>query len=120
MVQPIMSRIIYKVSPRPEWQAAQSSRTYKGSDDDARDGFIHFSSASQLATTLAKHFAGQKDLVLISVDIRTLGDLLKWEKSRKGELFPHLYGPLSVSDVIRVQNLPLGENGHILPDLETA
>jgi len=110
--------MIYKVCSQAEWQAAGRSGAYKGSSDDLRDGFIHFSSAGQLATTLAKHFAGRNDLVLVHVDAAVLGDTLKWEKSRGGELFPHLYGPLSVADAAYIQELELGKDGHILPDLE--
>jgi len=112
--------MIYKTCPRSQWQTAQKSGTYTGSDDDQRDGFIHFSNAEQLEATLAKHFTGQDDLVLISVDAAVLGDDLRWETSRGGKLFPHLYGSLNVSDATKVQELPLGSNGHILPDLETA
>jgi len=112
--------MIYKACPRSQWQAAQKFGAYTGSDDDLRDGFIHFSNAEQVEATLAKHFAGQSDLVLISVDATVLGDDLKWEPSRGGKLFPHLYGPLNVSDATKVQEIPLGANGHIIPDLETA
>ncbi len=87
--------------------------------DDLRDGFIHFSTADQLPITLAKHFAGQKDLVLIAVQASSLGNALNWEKSRGGKLFPHLYGLLDISDTSAPQNLTLGPNGHILPELET-
>jgi len=113
-----MRNVIYKVCPSAEWLAAQKSGIYTGSADDKRDGFIHFSSADQLATTLAKHFAGQKDLVLISVDAMALGDGLKWEASRGGDLFPHLYGPLKVCDAQKVEDLPLAADGHVVPDLE--
>ena len=113
-----MSNLIYKVCTRAEWRTAQQLRTYEGSRDDRRDGFIHFSSADQLATTLAKHFAGQDDLVLISVEARVLGDKLKWEKSRGGEVFPHLYGALAVADSKDLRDLPLGADGRHLLELE--
>lgn len=118
-VRPNMTNSIYKVCSRAEWQAAQQLGSYNGSVDDRRDGFIHFSTADQLATTLAKHFAGQGDLFLITVEASILGNELKWEQSRGGELFPHLYGRLSVSDTKQIQDLPLGSDGHIIPELET-
>ncbi len=102
---------IYKIATRAEWEAAQAAGRYEGSADDARDGFIHFSSREQLAATAAKHFTGQDGLVLVAVDGEQLGDKLRWEPSRGGELFPHLYGPLSLEAVIGVADLPSGTQG---------
>ena len=90
---------IYKVCEQSLWRAAEACGQFRGSADDARDGFIHFSTAPQLAGTMAKHFAGQSGLVLIAVDPDGLGAALKWEPSRGGDLFPHLYGPLPLSAV---------------------
>jgi uncharacterized protein (DUF952 family) len=84
---------------------------YRGSAVDRRDGFIHFSTAAQAAETAARHFAGQHDLLLIAVDADALGARLKWEPSRGGALFPHLYGELPLSAVRRVDPLPLGADG---------
>lgn len=95
-----MSEVIYKICPRSEWEAAESAGVYRGSADDQRDGFIHLSRKEQVDGTLAKHFAGKKDLVLVSVEADVLGDALKFEPSRGGELFPHLYGDLPTGIVL--------------------
>jgi uncharacterized protein (DUF952 family) len=89
-----------------------------GSEIDRRDNFIHFSTAAQVIETAAKHFSGQKDLVLVAVDAAKLGDALKWEPSRDGALFPHLYAQLELAAVIRAEPLPLGPDGrHVFPPL---
>lgn len=106
-----MQRLIYKVCRAEEWQRATADRTYAGSADDIRDGFIHFSTADQLAGTLARHFKGQADLVLVSFDPTALGAKLKWEASRGGQLFPHLYEPLRTSLALAAEPLPLGGDG---------
>ena len=106
-----MSESIYKIMAANEWAAAQAAGVYAGSAHDRRDGFIHFSTAAQAAETAAKHFAGQADLVLLAVDPGLFGDVLKWEASRGGALFPHLYGPLPADAVIRIDDLPLDANG---------
>ncbi len=98
--------IIYKICERAAWQEAQSTGLYHGSAVDRRDGFIHFSTAAQLAETAAKHFAGQTDLMLVAVDGDALGAALKWEVSRGGALFPHLYGALPVAAVRWARPLP--------------
>jgi uncharacterized protein (DUF952 family) len=90
---------IYKICERPAWQEAEQAGQYRGSDLDRRDGFIHFSTAEQVGETAAKHFAGQTDLMLVAVDGDALGTALKWERSRGGALFPHLYGALPVAAV---------------------
>ena len=94
--------LVYKVCPASEWAAAVETGSYRGSAVDLRDGFIHFSTGTQLAETLRRHFAGQSDLVLVEIDPEDLGDALRWEPSRGGDLFPHLYGPLPVSLARRV------------------
>ena len=91
---------IYKICARTAWQEAEAAGRYAGSEVDRRDGFIHFSTAGQLPGTAARHFAGLADLLLVAVDSETLGDALKWEPSRGGELFPHLYAALSLSAVL--------------------
>lgn len=111
-----MDDVIYKICPADEWQAAVAGGRYAGSADDRRDGFIHFSTAAQLEGTLAKHFAGQADLVLIAVPAGALGAALRWEPSRGGALFPHLYAPLDTGAARLVGPLPLGAGGsHLLP-----
>ena len=93
--------IIYKILPEAMWLQAQKDRVFRGSEVDLRDGFIHFSTASQAVETAAKHFAGQRDLVLLYVDTERLGKNLKWEPSRGGALFPHLYGDLALTAVTK-------------------
>ena len=110
--------IIYKILPASLWQDAQKAGVFTGSEVDLKDGYIHFSTAQQAVETTAKHFAGQNDLVLLHVEADTLGDALKWEPSRGGALFPHLYDNLRLKHVTRVDPLPLGRDGrHIFPSL---
>ena len=90
---------IYKICERAAWQEAEKLGLYRGSAVDHRDGFIHFSSAVQLGETATKHFAAQRDLMLVAIDADALGAALKWEVSRGGALFPHLYGALPVAAV---------------------
>ena len=91
---------IYKICTASEWHEAKQAGAYGGSAVDLKDGFIHFSTAEQARETAAKWFAGQCDLVLVAVDADALGDKLKWEPSRGGALFPHLYAPLPLSSVL--------------------
>lgn len=91
---------IYKLCAQTEWDAALTAGSYAGSADDARDGFIHFSTAAQLEATAAKYFAGRTDLVLLEVDANLLGAALRFEPSRGGDLFPHLYAPLPLHAVL--------------------
>jgi len=110
---------IYKICDRAEWAMAERAGLYCGSEADARDGFMHFSTAAQTAETAAKHFAGWTNLVLIAVDGRALGTGLKWERSRGGDLFPHLYGALSLQSVRWARPLPDEVDGRrALPELE--
>jgi len=107
---------IYHMCNEAEWQAAEQRGVYAGSSQDAADGFIHFSTQNQVVVSAAKHRAGQSGLVLLSVDPGLLGDALKWEPSRGGALFPHLYGPLPVAAVTGIDKLPVGGDGrHIFP-----
>jgi uncharacterized protein (DUF952 family) len=110
---------IYHMCRREEWEAAKAAGVYHGSSQDRADGFIHFSTAAQVVDSAAKHRAGQSGLVLLAVDAAALGDTLRWEASRGGALFPHLHGPLPVSAVQRVDDLPLGPDGrHLFPNLD--
>lgn len=112
-----MNEIIYKISDRHSWLQAQARGVYEGSPDDRRDGYIHFSTAPQLAATLAKHFAGQRDLILAAVAVAALGDALKWEAARGGALFPHLYAPLAMDAVLWSLPLPQDDTGEpMLPE----
>lgn len=111
--------IIYRIIRRADWAAAQAAGAFTGTAHDIRDGFIHFSTAAQAAETAAKHYAGLRDLLLLHVDTAALQAPLKWEKSRNDDLFPHLYGPLPVTAVHRVDDLPLDEASgrHVFPEL---
>ena len=110
--------LIYKICPRPLWQEADRARVFDGAPIDRADGYIHFSTAAQVRETAAKHFAGQTDLLLVAVDAAALGPALKWEPSRGGALFPHLYGTLELDAVRWVEELPLGRDGHVFPELD--
>jgi len=109
--------IIYKIIDRDEWDAARACGRYSGSRDDRRDGFIHFSTAQQVRETAAKHFAGHGNLMLLAIDDVDLQPALKWEASRAGALFPHLYAVLPLSSVTRSWPLALnGQGAHEFPD----
>jgi uncharacterized protein (DUF952 family) len=110
---------IYHICRRDEWEAALAAGRYDGSSQDRADGFIHFSTAAQVAASAAKHRAGQAGLVLLTVEAEALGAAIRWEPARGGALFPHLYGPLPPAAVRRLEELPLGPDGrHIFPPLE--
>ena len=113
-----LAETVYKICSEALWQEAQLAGAFHGAEADRRDGFIHFSTAAQLRETAAKHFAGAAGLTLLAVNANALGDALRWEPSRGGDLFPHLYGELAVSAVIWAEPLPLDGNGqHIFPEL---
>jgi len=102
--------LIYKILTRSEWHAAQQAGQFDGSAVDLADGYIHFSTAAQAAETARKHFSGQADLVVLTLEAEALGEHLKWEPSRGGDLFPHLYVPLELDRVIAVSEAPLGDD----------
>jgi uncharacterized protein (DUF952 family) len=109
---------IYKICSEELWREAQLAGRFEGAPLDRRDGFIHFSTATQVAETAAKHFAGAAGQVLVAVDAAKLGEGLKWERSRGDDLFPHLYGPMSLDAVRSAVPLPLGPDGrHLFPEL---
>lgn len=117
-VRPGRVRMIYKICPASAWREAERNGVYQGSADDRRDGFIHFSTAAQVAETAQKHFIGQVGLFLIAVDADALGDALRWEVSRNDDLFPHLYGDLDLGAVTAVFDLPTRADGsHVIPEL---
>jgi uncharacterized protein (DUF952 family) len=110
--------IIYKICESALWGEAERAGAFHGAPVDARDGFIHFSTADQAPETAAKHFAGASDLTLVAVDADALGAALKWEISRGGDLFPHLYGTLPLGAVLWAKPLPLGsDRRHVFPEL---
>jgi uncharacterized protein (DUF952 family) len=110
---------IYKICPASAWREAERQGVYRGSRDDARDGYIHFSTAAQVNETARKHYFGQTGLFLIEVDADALGAALRWERSRNDELFPHLYGELDLGAVKRVLNMHARSDGyHDIPELK--
>jgi len=102
---------IYKILPRPLWQAAQAAGRFDGAGIDIADGYIHFSTAAQAKATARLHFHGVEDLVVLAVESGALGEALKWEPSRGGQLFPHLYGALDTAHVTAVTEAPLDADG---------
>jgi uncharacterized protein (DUF952 family) len=102
---------IYKILPRADWTAAHDAGRFEGSAVDLQDGFIHFSTAAQAQETARRYFVGQADLVVLEVEADDLGEALRWEPSRGGDLFPHLYGPLSADLVRYVTEAPLDADG---------
>jgi len=110
--------LIFKIVGAEQWRAAEEAGVFEGAPVDLADGYIHFSTAGQAPETAAKWFAGQDDLVLVAVDAGALGAALRWEPSRGGALFPHLYGPLRVSLARWARPLPLAADGrHAFGDL---
>ncbi len=107
--------MIYKIFRKDEWDDLRSTGTSAGAAVDVADGFIHFSTIAQAPETAAKHFAGETDLMLLGVDPAPLGADLKWEPSRGGALFPHLYRELTLADVAWTQPLPLVNGVHQFP-----
>ncbi len=111
--------LIFKIVGVEEWRAAEAAGVFAGAAGDRADGYIHFSTAAQTPETAAKWFAGRGDLVLAAVDADALGPALRWEPSRGGALFPHLYGPLALDAVVWARSLPLGDEGlHVFGNLE--
>jgi uncharacterized protein (DUF952 family) len=110
---------IYKICEQEAWDAVEAAGAFLGSDVDRHDGFIHLSTAAQVAETAAKHFTGQCGLMLVAVDGDALGPALKWERSRGNDLFPHLYAPLPLSAVRWAQPLPDEVDGRrLFPELK--
>ncbi|MFT6089547.1 MAG: hypothetical protein ACJAWM_001377 [Sulfitobacter sp.] len=113
--------LIYKIFRANEWQTLRSAGTTQGAPIDVADGYVHFSTATQAAETAAKHFAGEDDLFLLAVETDRLGDAIKWEVSRGGAKFPHLYRDLQLTDIAWAQPLPLHDGAHQFPaGFETA
>ncbi|SDC38781.1 DUF952 domain-containing protein [Ruegeria marina] len=107
--------LIYKIFRADEWAALERDGQSAGAPVDLADGFVHFSTAAQAAETAAKHFAGAEGLVLLACEADTMGAALKWEVSRGGALFPHLYRELRLSDVVWSRPLPLEGGAHQFP-----
>jgi uncharacterized protein (DUF952 family) len=101
-------QLVYKIVPAMLWREAEAKGVFAGAGVDLADGFIHFSTALQAQETADKHFAGQVDLLLVAVDADSFGAAMKWEKSRGGALFPHLYAPLPTAAALSVTAIPDG------------
>ena len=111
--------VVYKIVATKEWAEAEAAGVFAGASVDRADGFIHFSTAEQVAATAAKWFPGRNDLTLAAIDAEALGEDLRWEPSRGGALFPHLYAHLPMSAVVWSRPLPLGPGGaHVFGSLE--
>jgi uncharacterized protein (DUF952 family) len=109
---------IYKICPAELWAAAEKDGLFRGAPVDLEDGYIHFSTAAQVAETAARHFKGQDGLLIVAIASERLGPALRFEPARSGDLFPHLYGPLDLKAVVSVLPLPLGPDGrHQFPVL---
>lgn len=111
------AQIIYKIVRAEVWEQACATGIFAGAQIDLKDGFIHFSSAEQVRETAALHFAGQDNLFLVAVDTGALGEDLKWEASRHGQKFPHLYSALTMAHVLWSRPITMAKDGsHILPE----
>lgn len=112
-----MKNVVYKIVPETLWQEARGKGIFEGAAIDVEDGFIHFSTAAQARETARRHFAGGTGLLIVAIDGDMLGDALKWEPSRGGDLFPHLYARLPLAAVLWEKPLPLGSDGvHVFPE----
>lgn len=110
--------LVYKICPAALWQEAERAGLFRGAPVDLADGYIHLSTAAQVRETAAKHFSGQRDLLLVAIDEVALGADLRWEPFRGGALFPHLYAGLPIAAVAWARPLPLGpDGGHLFPEL---
>ena len=111
--------LVFKIVATPEWREAEEAGVFAGAEVDRQDGYVHFSTGAQAPETAAKWFAGRSDLMLVAVAAEALGEALRWEQSRGGALFPHLYGTLPISAVRWSRPLPLGPDGsHVFGNLE--
>lgn len=108
--------LIYKILRRDEWKSLKDKGETTGAPIDVQDGYIHFSTADQVQETANKHFGGEHDLVLLALDAQSLGDALKWEPSRGGQLFPHLYRDLILTEVKWARDITSDGGGHVLPE----
>lgn len=109
--------LIYKICPESLWREAEAAGRFAGAPVDIADGYIHFSTGAQVRETAARHFGGQRDLLLVAVEVARLGPALRQEPSRGGQLFPHLYGTLGLDCVRWIQPLAMSaDGGHVVPD----
>lgn len=109
--------LIFKIFRADEWAALRAAGETAGAPVDVADGYVHFSTAGQVAETAAKWFTGEEGLVLLACESDAMGEALKWEPSRGGALFPHLYRPLRMTDVLWSSPLPVLDGRHVFPSL---
>jgi len=107
--------LIYKVFRAGEWAGLEATGDTRGAPVDLADGYVHFSTAAQLGETLRRHFGGERDLWLLAVDADAARDAIRWEPSRGGALFPHLYRPLAMADVLWARRIEDGPDGPVPP-----
>ncbi len=116
---PTTHKVVYKICDQNLWSNAEKAGVFNGAEIDLVDGFIHFSTFDQVASTLAKHFAGRQGLLLVAVDAQALGEKIVYEEARGGIMFPHLYQPLSLDNVMWAKPIKTGDNReHIIPELD--
>ncbi len=108
--------LIFKIVDGDEWAKAQALGLFKGAAVDLSDGYIHFSTAQQVRETAARHFAGRENLLLVAFEANQLGEALKWEVSRGGALFPHLYAALDPKQALWAKPLPWTGAAHVFPE----
>ena len=113
MASPTPDRIAYKIMTADEIEQLQRLGEFRGSAADLADGFIHMSTATQLPATIEAHYRGRENLVLVAIDVASLGGMARWEPSRGGQLFPHLYGALSAESVVAVGPLEQASDGSV-------
>ncbi len=111
MSEPLV--VAYKVLTGPQMNELEAQGAFGGAPVDLADGYVHLSTAAQLDETVAKHFAGQRDLHVVAVDLAALGDAVRWESSRGGQLFPHIYAPLPLSAVLAYGPLDRDDEGRV-------
>lgn len=107
--------LIFKIFRSDEWAALRADGHSVGAPVDVADGYVHFSTAAQAAETAAKHFSGEEGLFLLACESEPMGNDLRWEVSRDGAKFPHLYRELRLNDVTWAQPLPIIDGKHEFP-----
>ena len=108
-------RIVYKIIDADAWRAAEADGVFKGAAIDLKDGYIHLSTASQVKETARLHFAGADHLLLVAIDEEVVSENLKWEASRSGQLFPHVYGTIDPAKILWAKPMPWNGQAHVFP-----
>ena len=114
-----METVIFHICKKKDWEVARANGFYSGAAEGNKDNFIHFSESKEVFESLEKYFSGCSDLILLTVRTELLGSALKWERSRGGKIFPHLYSSLPLNAVVEVQNIDVNSKGkHIFDNLK--